>query len=347
MKLFYVDDNPYFKSIYYSCMKDGITAWRIARRTSWDDRSKTTINNQYSTPTFYADSDDEVNRMNSPFNVRDRFKELLMLGMWDDTYEHFQYVLQNTVSDEEDIVLALDYDALVNNADRSDEIYEAICSLQRKTRYIHLIAIINHAFASRDNHEFLKYINLKRLGPLVSATLINVFGLIDETDSDTRVISSVIYDLIKEPLQQMLYLENGTNDDIFLYNSTLKSFTPYHLSSEDLPDRKYYDTNLLVGIAPNEGKEMCERLKEYRRLFAEKYGLAYKPSPCNYKGLCKGSCKHCEDEALELYLHVKDSRSCKLDDCVTANIRGISRLRYYTDGPGLRTLVLFDDCKLR
>ena len=116
MKLFYVDDNPYFKSIYYSCMKDGITAQRIARRTSWDDRSKTTINNQYSTPTIYADSDDEVNRMNSPFNVRDRFKELLMLGMWDDTYEHFQYVLQNTGSDEEDIVLALDYDALVNNA---------------------------------------------------------------------------------------------------------------------------------------------------------------------------------------------------------------------------------------
>ncbi len=65
MKLFYVDDNLYFKSIYYSCIKDGITAWRIARRTSWDDNSKTIINNQYSTPTIYADSDDEVERMNS------------------------------------------------------------------------------------------------------------------------------------------------------------------------------------------------------------------------------------------------------------------------------------------
>ena len=81
MKLFYIDDKPYFKRIYYFCIRDGITAWRIARRTSWDDHSKTTINNQYSTPTIYADSDDEVERINSQHNKMNRFDEVIMLGM--------------------------------------------------------------------------------------------------------------------------------------------------------------------------------------------------------------------------------------------------------------------------
>lgn len=62
--------------------------------------------------------------------------------------------------------------------------------------------------------------------------------------------------------------------------------------------------------------------------------------------MCPGSCPACEQEARILYRKYYYIRKKWIFN-VSADICALSRLRYNTDGKGLRTLVMFNKCKLQ
>ena len=62
---------------------------------------------------------------------------------------------------------------------------------------------------------------------------------------------------------------------------------------------------------------MCEQLKAIRQQVADKCGVDYTPTPCDYEGDCPGTCPQCDREGALLLLELEmqmDKNPDLLDD---------------------------------
>lgn len=108
------------------------------------------------------------------------------------------------------------------------------------------------------------------------------------------------------------------------------------------------DRDLFTVIPPpKNGRAQCHVLRTYRKNYAKKHHVKFEEYACMYKGECKGTCQYCEQEAESLFRKAEKLplRIEKLS-LLTTQIAGIMRLREDMDGPGIRSLVVFDGCPL-
>ncbi len=108
------------------------------------------------------------------------------------------------------------------------------------------------------------------------------------------------------------------------------------------------ERDLFEVITPaKDGHQRCHTLQGYRMKYAKKHRIQAAEHDCNYKGLCQGSCQYCEDKMIGIFERVERKALKKVENShITAQVAGIMRLREEVDGPGIRSLVVFDDCPL-
>ena len=67
------------------------------------------------------------------------------------------------------------------------------------------------------------------------------------------------------------------------------------------------------------GKRICNFLKNIRKRIASENGIAYNPHECQFTGACKGTCPACENEIKYLERQIDARKKSGLPTKVTGN----------------------------
>ncbi len=88
-------------------------------------------------------------------------------------------------------------------------------------------------------------------------------------------------------------------DDYEITHTLGLMFDPY-LIDQDKEENDYFIKCLQKPIPRPDGKIICDQLRTIRKEFAKLNGIDYKFRECTYNGPCAGTCKACDNEAMEL-----------------------------------------------
>ncbi len=267
--------------------------------------------------------------------------------------EKYLYKIDEAVGDEKDIVLAVREDGL------SEQLIDYFINLKRQKDFkLHIMVNV-----SIDVEEYGDRVLLPILNDLKEIETVAFFNhyRIREVDNEHNLSSK---ELLEEMLAceeifgeeagglitQLLKLSAVNEEEIWLYDWAKREYELIKLRPEDMEDkadamRKLYPQLPYEIIEPNEGKRTCQMLKKLRTDFKAEHGLKIREMSCRFSGECKGSCAYCENHAKRLWRDAYGENN-KIVYTQTADIVGIIRLRQDIDGPGIRTLVVMNDCHM-
>ena len=279
-------------------------------------------------------------------------------------HRDFLYKINAAVGDEKDIVLAI-----ANNLFSVQLVDYFVKMREEKGFRLHILMDVEVELRSADDRMLLAY--LEHLQELDSVAFFNRARMIDtckfhqlstkEQMEERKVYRELMEEEAGKICGKLLKAPAPAVNQLWLYHWQEQNYKLIELGEEDYQNRKIKMHSAFESIAPNEGKETCHKLKEYREAYKLKYDIKYKKEePCTYTGVCKGTCEKCEEYAFRLWLEGNRRRNYNTKKKINyvcrdkANqfgggivpINGISRLRVNTDGPGIRTLVVMNDCHL-
>lgn len=267
----------------------------------------------------------------------------------------YLYKIAAAVGDEKDIVVAL------NGYSYDSSMLEYFVKLKAERGFrLHVLVNTWMQVDPDDPAEcdrgLLKHI--KGIGQLDSVAIFNHRMLVDDADLEKKTMEQRRQEtLVREEIfaQEELHILGLLNDleaqdqeHLWLYDWYTRAFTLIQIGDKDLEEMSG-PKEPFQEIAPNEGRATCKRLRGLRDEFRRNYGLKLREEPCNYKGECKGSCSYCEGYASRLWAKAHeelDRHHRRMSFSDTACISGVSRLREDIDGPGIRTLVVMNDCHM-
>lgn len=144
---------------------------------------------------------------------------------------------------------------------------------------------------------------------------------------------------------------HSQEDHIWFYNQETDEYVYKPVDRTEAMNAVFENRNLYEAISVNENpRELCRTLRQLRKKFAKERRISWSEEKCRYQGPCTGTCRHCEDRAIALMkLSERNKRAIRHPPFsqTRAGIDGIMRFRYETDGPGMRSLVIFDECEMR
>lgn len=138
---------------------------------------------------------------------------------------------------------------------------------------------------------------------------------------------------------------------IWVYDSTARGYVKHPVERLGALNAVMHQRRLHEVVATNmKPHNLCIRLKTKRYEFAHTHHLGYSERKCQQYAPCAGTCLQCEFYARELMIrlqkHIPQPQPLAYKDEVYAQISGVMRYRQDIDGPGLRSLVLFNECHL-
>ena len=283
----------------------------------------------------------------------ENYHEMYIMGMTrgeDELYDSrdFLYKIDDAVGDEKEIVLALGDDRF------SGQLLEYFMKMKESKRFrLHVLKEVNIPVREEKERFLLKYTEaieeMDSVAFFNRASIISVqetdWSNLDELLENKRVCHELLREEIKKAVSCLEELSPVGQKELWLYNTQNHAYEKIEICEEDIEKLEVGITSVYENIASPQGREMCRKLKKYRLDFKEKHGVKTKEYSCVYQGPCKGSCNQCEAYAEELYRKVYGGIK-KQDKKVYAQINGVERLREETDGPGIRTLVVMNDCHL-
>lgn len=294
--------------------------------------------------------------------------EYLLRSERDYSEKLFRWIKSN-----EDVVIITD------NVYKKDELYKYF--IEQNNCRVHLVNIIDKEVRTSDYTSFIK--TIEDADKIKSIAFVNIWDMFEERRvwlntavEETEAIKQLVKEEIVNLLRFTIKIENSDEEKLYIYNREKQSYMPYELTENDIYDPKYdvYDRLLFERIAPNKGRETCNRLKDYRQRYRKNNNIPLSNYKCKFEGPCKGVCPYCDGEASKLWDIVNNNKNWNnerlylggyidegrprrdweesiaeqygKDDTITARVNGIIRLRENIDGPGIRTLVLMNDCPL-
>ncbi len=167
----------------------------------------------------------------------------------------------------------------------------------------------------------------------------------EETQEAVEIFAELVGEEIKDiPFSQL----HSDSLHIYFWKEQEGEYVLQERGPAGFAGAAFEERNLLEAITPaKDGHRRCYILQRYRTKYARKHRIKVSEHGCSYKGPCKGSCPYCENEAEGLFEKVEHKALKKVENSrITAQIAGIMRLRENIDGPGIRSLVVFDGCPL-
>lgn len=350
MKLFYFEHQPYMESLFAPCQELGINNWEIGPeyKRGYGETEDSKI--AYKNPVIFCDEDQFV-----PCKKLAESEAGCPLGWMRISYANFKKNLQRVVAKDEEVILCLSFEdhyyktkaVSRRNGTHGPSYINILDWLLQITDRLHLVLLIKEPFFCEDYHEILKYISLLSKINTLSVSFVNIYKLTNEPELCTdEEIEEKIYTSLQALADTKKSFAAGNKKEINLFNWQTKQYSKYLLTEKDFFDKKIIEPDILVDFAPSDGRKMCKMLKSWRKAYAAERKLAYQDKQCHYTGECRGACPECDREASILYEGSSFDFAVEPDFNIKADIRGISRLRYNSDGKGLRTLVLFNACPL-
>lgn len=185
--------------------------------------------------------------------------------------------------------------------------------------------------------------------------ILNVYGLINfdfnqeisDFLKDVEICNELISDVVSEVIRKLPEIKQ---DAVKIYNHVSNQYEAQKIKSvtqfDIIKGLEFWEN-----ISHGHNKKFCKYLKQLRKGFAKKYKIRIYEEACHYKGKCSGSCYYCERKAYGLWNEVNSNYDCEdydkeNKDNISANITGWERLRYNTDGTGVRTLIIMPECHL-
>lgn len=374
MKLVYFDRGRCWNNdLYESCKDSGIDVWRIVPYSYHENDES--MDNDIGIPTIVATPElNDTHLEDTVKEIGDGSFSITTAGIPGFSYENYKRKVLDLINEYEAVHILLTPDDLLLNKDDyyDDEYGKALNWLVEKSKNVFLYLVVNTKLQSDDYHELLKYYNIEYKSNVKAICFININSLVPDGIDENVVVTEAILQAVRKTKSRFFAegfdtgyfgdeeetiviessedgLENLEGEYTYLYNYAKGEYCKYHYQQDDLPNWSYYNPDILLEIAPNDGKTMCYYLKSIRSNYARIHGLEYIPENCTYDGICYGTCIKCDREAKYLYQDASYSSRYEIKSSIrdiSANIRGISRLRKDIDGKGIRTLILFDDCDL-
>lgn len=296
----------------------------------------------------------------------DKVKYYIMCGQGrselflDSLAEDYLYKIDEAIGEEKEVVLAIDGCTV----QFTQEMVEYFLALKEKRVFrLHIMAhlFVSDIVKSHNTYNIdrllLPYLdNIEQFDSVVFFNPAKLKDAICRSTMDAKARMEddlIIEEIFAQELDGILTmakeLDQVDEEHLWLYDWDKRAYQQIELLPQDLSDRPR-SRKTFQEIALNDGKETCKRLRELRDEFRRKYGLKLREKPCNYSGECKGSCFFCEDYATtlwrEAYEHQQYDKTIERYYAAPVPICGISRLRWDSDGPGIRTLVLMDGCHM-
>ena len=261
----------------------------------------------------------------------------------------FLYKIDKAVGNEKEIVLALD-DSKV-----SEQLLEYFIKL-RKIKGFCLHVFMNLDVPVRDKNERFLLTYLNDISQLDSVTFFN-HSYIRDTSSDEemamsdwedsiRTCEEIFAEEVEYIIPKLSSLSVVGEDELWLFNWDTRRYELITIEESDNKMVNDEPSSAFEIISPNMGKETCQELKEHRIQFKLKHGVKNKEEKCTFTGECKGTCDQCDKKAKELWMAAYSTERVKSYE-ETANVNGIIRLRDNIDGPGIRSLIVMNDCHLQ
>lgn len=346
MKLFYFGRKPYFEKIFDECKKLGIDNWEIVSQDAYEKRLQENAASNAKHPIIFSDEDQKWSKSNVTVEKN------CTMGVLRFTYDRFREDVFKAINEDKDIIICLNLDIhdcfTMPRILQSKPYYmndlDAVDWMVQETDKIHLIFIVEENFASNDYHELVNYVSLLTQIKVISISFVNICqDFLTSTRYTDEEIGKKLLMNLKALLSEKKELFSAGEQSTYLYDWEENKYKQHKFRRKDICMKGF---DLPVDLAASDGKAMCKMLKKWRKEYALKNNIAYEPKECNFSSVCHGSCPACEQEARILYQNYYDIRK-KLNFNVSADICALSRLRYNTDGKGLRTLVMFNKCNLK
>lgn len=339
MKIFYKKDTITWKNLHLYIDKKLGTAYEIKLPDYWGENSI----DEYEHIIRLWDEEEFGKDYHEYCSMGEGFREDCLYDQRD-----YLYKIDEVVGLEETIVLALSYDRF------SKELLEYFLKLKKqKNLRLHILMDLTIALREDGERFLLKYV--EHLAQIDSIAFFN-HAQIRDVGQDESLRGAEWIDILQtcveifcEEAGRILTLTKElpavVEKELYLYHSPKGSYQKISLTEEELQDKKIKPSIVFEYISPNQGKKTCEQLKEYRREFKEKYNLKKREQPCHYTSDCKGTCTNCEKYALDLWKSVYGYGNKDIYGEM-AKLNGVVRLRENIDGPGIRTLIMMDECRL-
>ena len=375
MKLVYFEKGRCWNNdLFKYCKELCVDVWRIVPYPYHENDEL--MDNDIGIPTIVAKPELDVAHLKDTVKeIGDGIFSITTAGVPGFSYENYKSKVLDLIKDHDAVYILLSPDELFSNeADYCYSEYANTLSwLVEKSNNVFLFLVVDQNIHSDDYHELLKFYNIDYKLNIKAICIININLLVPEGVSPNIVVTEAILQAVRKTKSSFFadgfdtgYFGDDEEETIvieesedafelsggeytYLYNHAKGEYCKYIYQQDDFPDRNYHNPDILLEIAPNDGKAMCNYLKNLRRNYARIYEIEYSPEICSYEGVCLGTCQKCDNEAKYLYQNSSYSSRFEIKSSIrsiSANIRGISRLRKDVDGKGIRTLILFDDCDL-
>ena len=220
----------------------------------------------------------------------------------------------------------------------NDEIEFLFYLKTKKNFELHIVKETRVDFVSNDYHELLR---IFPYNGFTSICFVNEAEYADE-DESSEIYEKPIYAELENVLKAISGLDKT---DTVIYDHETGKYVP-------CTPPAYHSNLLFEFITPSTDKNICQKLYEYRKDFAQKNKLKYDKKPCSEcecKNECTSVCDECDGNAAFLWEQINDNcisdYDCD-DDNISAKLNGIDRMRIDTDGEGIRSLILMAGCPL-
>lgn len=220
--------------------------------------------------------------------------------------------IENNIDIDEDVIV------LADNAPTTLYIFNVLQNInKRKSFNLHLWAMLPFSFEGKRRRSIYQGL-LYDTSNIKSMLLFDSDKFIEELNNPQITLKEII-EKVKETSYKMLpqiinFFKNMDKDKKYFFDMQINRYVDMTLMDEfwhddnkkddefmellienfkkDLNDKEY-----ILSCEPKvNGKEICKKLREIRKKFADTNGIEFNSEECSYNGPCAGTCEKCDEE---------------------------------------------------
>lgn len=260
------------------------------------------------------------------------------------------------ITEKDDVVL------LVSDSYKGITTYNSFRKFREKQNFhFHVVILVNLPAKENTERSMLKI--LPYYNELDS---ISMFNLTDLTNTefyprlwdfsievgfseDAKEASQIIMEDAVSVINTIVFEKlHAYENNMWHYNVKTTEYELLDVSNVDIDFFEKQERTMYESITETvKPVELCDKLRDIRKHFYKQKRIPVRRSLCKGRSHCRGLCHSCESDgraaSMETNIWLNRSTTSYHNE---AKIDGIIRFKDETDGKGIRSLVVFDECNL-
>lgn len=213
-----------------------------------------------------------------------------------------------SISDEIENYIDIDEDVIVlsDNAPTTLYIFNVLQNIRkRKSFNLHLWAMLPFSFEGKRRGSIYQNL-LYDTSNIKSMLLFDSDKFIEKLNNPQITLKEII-EKVKETSYKMLpqiinSFKSMDKEKKYFFDMQINHYVDMTLMEEfwhddNKKDKDLNDKEYILSCEPKiNGKEICKKLREIRKKFADTNGIEFNSEECDYNGPCAGTCEKCDEE---------------------------------------------------